>query len=139
MQAIAKRVEMAMNPKGYHFVYDVYVPVSELDRTFNHLYRIESPNGRDIDCVTYATATLPQWIHDMPRGFERYTATLEHEDSANVIAWDRLHLVFPETRQANLNALPKLWVTYDNQLCHGHSTVWVDMPIYQDFGFYLGD
>ena len=107
------RVRMAMPEPAYS--YDATVPVSEVDRS-KHSYFI--CRGRE-EFVSFADATRPAELDEMPLGWERYEAWMEHEKRANARALEIAKRLFPELAPAE--KWPSLWVVIPS-LNESHAT-----------------
>ena len=82
------RVRMAM--PGCFYSYDVTVPLKRgQDRSY-----VIIRDGKEY--LTFADATLPAAVRDMPLGWDRYEAYQAHQEAAKAKAWGILATVFPE-------------------------------------------
>jgi hypothetical protein len=107
------RTRMAM--KGEFYAYMVTVPVTEVDR-MKHSYFIVL-DGKEH--VPFSDATMPDYIDNMPKGWERYKATLEHIEDCK---FDMLRFgieAFPEL--AMFAKWPDLFVAIP-EFNEGHAT-----------------
>jgi hypothetical protein len=95
------RTRMAM--PGEFYAYDCLVPTKQLDRSKFSYFVIDE----GVECVTFADATCPQELHDMPLGWDRYEAWKAHEKQAQAIAWGHIQRAFPETQG---RAMAELWL-----------------------------
>tara|TARA_Y100000310_G_scaffold176053_1_gene176184 strand:+ start:115 stop:603 length:489 start_codon:yes stop_codon:yes gene_type:complete len=120
MQIFAKRTKMASGKerRGLDYAYDVYVTLESLPawlRDNPHKYttvNTTGPGGKRIDCVDYAVASQSRVRFEMPQGFEKYGAWLEHEKAARRYMWNIVRRTFKETKALGLDTMPILWATY---------------------------
>ena len=97
---------MAMAPRADGRVavaYDILVPLEDCPPAEGRTIRVRPGEGEYLD---YASAT---WSTDLPRGWDRYKAWLQHERNAHQQMLRYLHEHCPETRE--LDRWPTLWHT----------------------------
>ncbi len=109
MQIEIHRHRMAMPPADDGRIavgYDVLVPEEDVLAGAQGHIRILSPGFREYR--TYEDAT---WVTDLPRGFERYAAWLDHEKAAQRQMLRMVQEHCPETRE--WNEWPIFWAFVD--------------------------
>ena len=105
----------ASDDKGIGVGYDILVPIEDVPR--GNSSNIETiSNGRRY--MQYADAT---WITDLPMGYARYNAWLDHERNAQKRMLNLLHEHCPETRE--LTEWPVLWAYIKPKDAHDLHTV----------------
>jgi hypothetical protein len=96
---------------GGGLAYDVYVPCA--DKWQASIWRGHTGPGFDY-YNDFVTATQPQALREMERGWERWDAFKIHRDKAERIALNIAESVFPELakyRARGNDRLPLLWLT----------------------------
>ena len=105
----------ASDDKGIAVGYDILVPIEDVPR--GNSSNIETiSNGRRY--MQYADAT---WTTDLPMGYARYNAWLDHERNAQERMLNLLHEHCPETRK--LTQWPVLWAYIKPEDAHDLHTV----------------
>lgn len=102
MKVVITRARMAM--PGRFYAYDAMVSTDQLDRDA-YSYFILSDG---IEYVSFEDATRPGALDAMPKGWERYQASLAHKAESEAIALNIAKRAYPEL--FDVEKWPGLWI-----------------------------